>query len=55
MESSNFGLDMLSLKYLLAIQMEISRRKLRGEIRARDIKVGVIIESLELKPQDKMR
>ena len=46
---------MLSLKYLLAIQMEIPGRKLRGEIRARDIKVGVIIESLELKPQDKMR
>lgn len=55
MESSNSGLDVLSLKYLLAIQMEISRRKLRGEIQPRDIKVGVIIESLELKPQDKMR
>ena len=44
MQSNNFGLDMLSLKYLLDIQLEISRRKLREKIGARNIKIGVIIE-----------
>lgn len=37
MESNNFVLDMLGLRCLLDIPMEVSRRKLRGKIGARSI------------------